>query len=107
MAPPTDIVLAFSGGLDTSFCVPWLTERGHRVTTVYVDTSGVASKDVDGIAERVRALGAVAHRTIDASGDLWDDFVVPFVKAGVAYQDQYPLLCSDRYVIVQKAVDVW
>ena len=36
-----DVVLAFSGGLDTSFCVPWLRERGWRVTTLFVDTGGV------------------------------------------------------------------
>ena len=40
-----DVVLAFSGGLDTSFCVPWLRDRGHRVTTLFVDTGDLIRVD--------------------------------------------------------------
>ena len=101
-----DIVLAFSGGLDTSYCVPWLLERGYTVTTVYVDTGGTSAAECAAIEERALALGAARHRTVDAAEQLWHSFVVPFIKAGAGYQNQYPLLCSDRYVIVEAVTAV-
>jgi argininosuccinate synthase len=101
-----DIVLAFSGGLDTSFCIPWLIDRGFRVTTLFVDTGGVGAAERSAIERRARDLGAAEHVTQDAGDELWASFVVPLVMAGAAYQDQYPLLCSDRYVIVKRMVDL-
>ena len=52
-----DIVLAFSGGLDTSFCVPWLQERGWTVHTVFADTGGVDAEERDSIEARAAELG--------------------------------------------------
>src|SRR6476620_6152672 len=95
-----DIVLAFSGGLDTSFCVPWLQERGWRVHTVFADTGGVDAEERAKIERRASELGVASHRTIDGALALWDDFVRPFVWAGEGYQGRYPLLVSDRYLIV-------
>lgn len=95
-----DIVLAFSGGLDTSFCVPWLRERGWRVHTVFADTGGVDAEERAYIEQRAAELGVASHVTIDGGPALWDDFVKPFVWAGEGYQGQYPLLVSDRYLIV-------
>ena len=60
------VVLAFSGGLDTSFCVPWLTEQGYRVTTLFVDTGGVTAKERAYIAARANELGAFRHEVADA-----------------------------------------
>ncbi|MDH3645774.1 MAG: argininosuccinate synthase [Gammaproteobacteria bacterium] len=100
------IVLAFSGGLDTSFCVPWLTEQGYAVTTLFVDTGGVEANERDYIAQRAVELGAVKHVAVDAAQDIWQEVVVPLVRAGEFYQSQYPLLCSDRYVIVRKALEL-
>src|SRR5258708_13539152 len=60
------IVLAFSGGLDTSFCVPWLAEAyGRPVVTVTVDTGGLDAAAVAALGERSRRLGAVEHRLVD------------------------------------------
>ena len=98
------IVLAFSGGLDTSFCVPWLRERGYAVYTLFCDTGGVDAEEVAWIAARAKELGAVEHRTVDASQSIWDEFVVPLVQGGQWYQNQYPLLTSDRYLIVKHSL---
>jgi argininosuccinate synthase len=98
------IVLAFSGGLDTSFCVPWLRERGWDVYTLFVDTGGVADDEREYIEQRAKELGAVEHRTIDARAAIWDEFVVPLVRGGQWYQGQYPLLVSDRYIIVKESL---
>jgi argininosuccinate synthase len=99
-----DIVLAFSGGLDTSFCVPYLKERGWSVHTVFVDTGGVDADERAYIEARAQELGAASHITIDGGPALWNGFVKPFVWAGEAYQGQYPLLVSDRYLIVDAAL---
>ena len=98
------IVLAFSGGLDTSFCIPWLRERGHAVHTVFVDTGGVDAAERACIEARAHELGAASHVTVDGGPALWNGFVKPFVWAGEGYQGQYPLLVSDRYLIVEAAL---
>ncbi|HRO26863.1 MAG TPA: argininosuccinate synthase [Luteimonas sp.] len=99
-----DIVLAFSGGLDTSFCVPWLKERGWTVHTVFADTGGVSAAERGAIEARAAELGVASHVTVDGGPAIWDGFVKPFVHAGEAYQGQYPLLVSDRYLIVDAAL---
>ena len=95
-----DIVLAFSGGLDTSFCVPYLQEQGWSVHTVFADTGGVDVAERETIERRAAELGVASHVTVDGGAALWDGFVRPFVWAGEGYQGQYPLLVSDRYLIV-------
>ncbi len=99
-----DIVLAFSGGLDTSFCVPYLKERGWNVHTVFADTGGVDAEERAYIEQRAADLGVASHVTVDGGPAIWDGFVRPFVWAGEGYQGQYPLLVSDRYLIVDAAL---
>ncbi|MGG6462549.1 argininosuccinate synthase [Solilutibacter silvestris] len=99
-----DIVLAFSGGLDTSFCVPYLKERGWNVHTVFADTGGVDAEERAFIEARAAELGVASHVTVDGGPAIWNGFVKPFVWAGEGYQGQYPLLVSDRYLIVDAAL---
>ncbi|MEO7251428.1 MAG: argininosuccinate synthase [Arenimonas sp.] len=99
-----DIVLAFSGGLDTSFCVPYLQERGYDVHTVFADTGGVDADERAFIEQRAAELGAATHVTVDGGPAIWNGFVKPFVWVGEGYQGQYPLLVSDRYLIVEAAL---
>jgi argininosuccinate synthase len=99
-----DIVLAFSGGLDTSFCIPYLQERGWAVHTVFADTGGVDAEERAYIEERAKELKAASHVTVDGGPAIWNGFVKPFVWAGEGYQGQYPLLVSDRYLIVDAAL---
>ena len=94
------VVLAFSGGLDTSFCVPYLIEQGYKVVTAFVDSGGVSDEEKMAIKNRAVELGASEHREINIADALWDDVVVPLIHGSHWYQDQYPLLCSDRYLIV-------
>ena len=99
-----DIVLAFSGGLDTSFSVPYLQERGWNVHTVFADTGGVDADERAFIEQRAAELGVASHVTIDGGPAIWSGFVKPFVWAGEGYQGQYPLLVSDRYLIVDASL---
>lgn len=98
------IVLAFSGGLDTSFCVPYLQEQGWEVHTVFADTGGVDAEERAWIEARAHELKVASHVTVDGGPAIWAGFVKPFVWAGEPYQGQYPLLVSDRYLIVEAAL---
>ncbi|MGV6820100.1 MAG: argininosuccinate synthase [Parvularcula sp.] len=99
-------VLAFSGGLDTSYCVLHLKDAGYRVVTFYVHT-GSADPDAEASIEaRAKELGAEAHHTIDAGAALWDEIVVPYLAGGARRQGRYPVLCADRYLIARLAVEL-
>ena len=100
------IVLAFSGGLDTSYCLWALKQQGFEVHSVYVDTGGTSETERTRINDRAVELGADRHWTINAGDDLWDEFVKPLVWSHAMVLDQYPMLCSDRYVIVRKCLQV-
>ena len=63
----TPMVLAFSGGLDTSYCVLELNAQGYEVHTVFVDTGGLSAEEVAWIEERALSLGSSKHHLVDAS----------------------------------------
>jgi len=102
----TPIVLAFSGGLDTSYCVLELNAQGYDVHTVFVDTGGLTSDEVNWIEERALSLGASKHHLVDASQLIWDEFVVPLVWSQSRMLGEYPMLCSDRYLIVRLSLEL-
>jgi len=98
------IVLAFSGGLDTSFCVPYLIDQGFEVHTVFVNTGGTSVDEEVSISNRADELGAANHTNINVEESLWQEIIKPLVWSGATYQNKYPALCSDRYLIVKEAV---
>ena len=55
------IVLAFSGGLDTSFCIPYLIDQGFEVHTLFVNTGGIPDKEQQAITKRANELGSKKH----------------------------------------------
>ena len=86
------IVLAFSGGLDTSFCVPWLMETYQRpVVTVTVNTGGLAAADAISLEERARALGATDHVLVEAREEFFNDVLKFLVMGNVRRGQLYPL----------------
>ncbi len=85
------LALAFSGGLDTSLCVPFLTERGWAVHTVYVNTGGATPADLDAIARQAAAVGAVEHHVADARQAVFDRFVRYLIQGNVLRGGVYPL----------------
>jgi argininosuccinate synthase len=86
------IVLAFSGGLDTSFCVPWLAEAyGRPVLTVTVDTGGLDAAAIAGLAERSRQLGAVDHRLIDGRAAFFERVLRFLIMGNVRRGQVYPV----------------
>lgn len=91
-AQDNPIVLAFSGGLDTSFCVPWLKETYQRpVVTATVDTGGIDGTAAERLAERARALGAIEHVQIDARAEFFDRVLKYLIMGNVRRGQLYPL----------------
>jgi argininosuccinate synthase len=90
--PADPIILAFSGGLDTSFCVPWLKETYSRpVVTVTVNTGGLDSDASRALAERAAALGALEHHEIDARAEFFDRVIKYLIMGNVRRGQLYPL----------------
>ncbi len=86
------IILAFSGGLDTSFCVPWLKENfGRDVITATVDTGGIDADAAKALEERALALGAIEHVLIDCKQAFFDSVIRYLVYGNILRGNAYPL----------------
>jgi argininosuccinate synthase len=85
------LALAFSGGLDTSYCVPRLAEDGWAVHTVYVDTGGATAAERGTIRRQAERVGAVAHHEADARALVFDRFVRYLIQGNVLRGEVYPL----------------
>ncbi len=100
------VVLAYSGGLDTSVAVRWMIEElGVEVICLAVDV-GQASDDWDVVKERAKAAGALEAIVVDARKEFAEDFVAPALKANAMYEGRYPLVSAlSRPVIVKHLVE--
>ncbi|HVG92842.1 MAG TPA: argininosuccinate synthase [Planctomycetota bacterium] len=100
------IVLAFSGGLDTSFCALWLREKtGAEIVTVTVDTGGFTPEELSRVETRARSLGVREHRTVDAREAVYDRFVSYLIKGNSLRGDVYPMCVgAERTVQAEQAV---
>jgi len=104
-AGTTPIVLAYSGGLDTSFLVPWIAAAERRpVITVTVDTGGIDSAAARALAERARSLGAVAHHQIDARADYFEQVLRFLVMGNVRRGQLYPLCVGAERVMQAQTI---
>lgn len=102
------ILLAFSGGLDTSFCVPWLKETyGRPVVTVTVDTGGIDAEAAKVLESRARELGAQDHILVSAC-DAYFDQVLKFLLMGNIRRGQlYPLCVGAERVMQAQTIAEW
>jgi argininosuccinate synthase len=101
------VVLAYSGGLDTSVAVAWLREElGVEVIAVAVDVGqDGGNTEMDSVRNRALAAGAVEAEVIDARDEFASDFLVPALKANAMYEGRYPLVSAlSRPVIVKHLV---
>jgi argininosuccinate synthase len=99
------IVLAFSGGLDTSFCIPWLAEtHGRPVVTVTVDTGGIDAAAARSLAERSRALGAADHFLVDARDAFFQQVLRFLIMGNVRRGQTYPICVGAERVIQAQEV---
>lgn len=100
------VVLAYSGGLDTSVAIGWIAEQtGAEVIAVAVDV-GQGGEDLDVIRERALGCGAVAAEVADARDEFADEYCLPALKANGMYMGTYPLVSAlSRPLIVKHLVD--
>ena len=99
------IVLAYSGGLDTSFLVPWIAEHeGRPVITVTVDTGGIDAGAARTLAERARALGAIEHHQVDARADYFEQVLRFLVMGNVRRGQLYPLCVGAERVMQAQTI---
>lgn len=89
------VVLAFSGGLDTSFCVKYLSEdKGYEVHTLTVNTGGFDAKEIADIEARAKALGVASHQTVDETKNYYDTVIRFLIYGNVLKNNTYPLSVS-------------
>ena len=100
------IVLAYSGGLDTSVAVKWLADKyDAEIVTVTIDLG--QGKELDDVRERALAVGAVRAHVVDAREEFARDYIVPALQAGAIYESRYPLATAlGRPLIAKKLVEI-
>ena len=100
------IVLAYSGGLDTSIAIAWLAEKyAAEVVAVTLDIG--QGRELSDVRERALAVGAVRAHVLDVREEFANDYILPALQAGALYEDRYPLATAlGRPLIARKLVDV-
>jgi argininosuccinate synthase len=99
------VVLAYSGGLDTSVAVKWLTEEGYDVVAVCLDVG--EGKDLTKIKEKAIQVGAVSSYIVDAKEEFAQDYALLALQAQAYYEDKYPLVSAlSRPLISKKLVEI-
>jgi len=105
--PPGDepILLAFSGGLDTSFLVPWLSETyGRAIITMTVDTGGIDADAAKVLDQRARALGAKDHILVAAKQNYFDQVIKYLIMGNVKRGQMYPLCVGAERVMQAQTI---
>ncbi len=93
----TKVILAYSGGLDTSFCIPYLTrEKNMEVHTLLVNTGGFSEEEVSTLQEKALKLGAVTHKTIDIRETYYSRCLKYLIFGNVLKNNTYPLSVSSE-----------
>jgi argininosuccinate synthase len=100
------IVLAYSGGLDTSVAIPWLAEKyGAEIVAVTLDLG--QGRELSDVRERALAVGALRAHVIDAREEFARDYILPALQAGAIYEDRYPLATAlGRPLIARHLVEI-
>ncbi|MEJ7644115.1 MAG: argininosuccinate synthase domain-containing protein [Chryseolinea sp.] len=89
------VVLAFSGGLDTSYCVKYLgDEKGYEIHTITVNTGGFNEQELQEIENRAKSLGVASHRTVDETTNYYDKVIRFLIYGNVLKNNTYPLSVS-------------
>lgn len=93
------VVLAFSGGLDTSYCAVWLREQGYDVRAITVQTGGFNSDELALIAQRAKQAGVAEYRLFEGRPELFADMLRPLIFANALRGGVYPLCVSAERIV--------
>ncbi|MCI1986295.1 MAG: argininosuccinate synthase [Lactobacillus sp.] len=101
------IVLAYSGGLDTSVAIPWLKDKGYDEIIAVCLNVGQPGADMDFIQKKALQVGASESYAIDAQDEFADQYVAPVIKANALYEGDYPLVSAlSRPLIIDHLVKI-
>ena len=99
------VVLAFSGGLDTSFCVKYLSEdKGYDVYTAIANTGGFSKEELANIEKRALALGAVKHATLDIEQEYYEKSIKYMIYGDILRNGTYPISVSSERIFQAIAI---
>ena len=99
------VVLAYSGGLDTTFCALHLSkDLGHEIHAVLVNTGGFSAKELQDIEQRAHALGVASFRILDVVQDYYQSVIRYLVYGNVLKNDTYPLSVSAERIVQAKSI---
>ena len=102
------VVLAFSGGLDTSYCVKYLgEEKGYEVHTITVNTGGFDDKEIKEIETRAKNLGVASHKTVDETKNYYDKVIRYLIYGNILKNNTYPLSVSAERMSQALAVAIY
>jgi argininosuccinate synthase len=102
------VVLAFSGGLDTSYCVKYLgEEKGFEVHTITVNTGGFDDKEIKEIETRAKNLGVASHKTVDETKNYYDKVIRYLIYGNILKNNTYPLSVSAERMSQALAVAIY
>ncbi|WP_185871412.1 argininosuccinate synthase domain-containing protein [Blattabacterium cuenoti] len=92
------IVLAYSGGLDTSYCLKYLIQEKYEVHTVIINTGGFKKNELDKIEERALNIGSKSHKTIDAIEEYYHNCIKYLIFGNILKNNTYPLSASSERI---------
>lgn len=99
------VVLAFSGGLDTSFCVKYLSEeKGYEVHTAIANTGGFSPAELKVIEQKALALGAASHVTLDIEQEYYEKSIKYMVFGNILRNGTYPISVSSERIFQAIAI---
>src|SRR6202795_1485646 len=100
------IVLAYSGGLDTSVAIPWMAEK-YQAEIVAVTLDMGQGRELEEVRDRALATGAVRAHVLDVREEFSRDYILPALKADAIYEDRYPMATAlGRPLIAEKLVQI-
>ncbi len=100
------IVLAYSGGLDTSVIIPWLKENYNNAEIIAVAGNVGQADELDGLEEKALKTGASKYYAADLSAEMVDDIIIPSMQAGAIYEDYLLGTAFARPIIAKKLVEI-
>ena len=100
------VVLAYSGGLDTSIIIPWLKENYNNCEVIAVSGNVGQADELEGLEEKAKKTGASKLYVLDLMDEYVDDFIIPTMKAGATYEDYLLGTSHARPVIAKGLVEV-
>ncbi|MEE1019714.1 MAG: argininosuccinate synthase, partial [Acutalibacteraceae bacterium] len=101
------VVLAYSGGLDTSIIIPWLKENYNNCEVIAVSADVGQKSELDGLEEKAKKTGASKLYILDLKKEFVEDYIFPTMKAGAVYEGDYLLGTSfARPLIAQRLVEI-